>query len=90
MGAILEVQVLPRADHSERSEVQLRKGDQAWGGSTERTRESRYTNRMEGGVWQGEQANNCEAVVVKNPDDVDAAIVRGRIAFLPGEILPCA
>jgi hypothetical protein len=45
---------------------------------------------MEGGVWQGEQANNCEAVVVKNPDDVDAAIVRGRIAFLPGEILPCA
>lgn len=50
MGAILEVQVLPRADHSERSEVQLREGDQAWGGSTKQTCESRYTNRIEGGV----------------------------------------
>ncbi|OGB26105.1 MAG: hypothetical protein A3I66_13555, partial [Burkholderiales bacterium RIFCSPLOWO2_02_FULL_57_36] len=27
MGALLEVQVLPQADHSERSEAQLRKGD---------------------------------------------------------------
>lgn len=35
MGAILEVKVLPRADHSERKEVQLRKGDRAWGGSME-------------------------------------------------------
>lgn len=35
MGAILEVKVLPRADHSERKEVQLREGDRAWGGSTE-------------------------------------------------------
>jgi len=33
MGAILEVKVLPRADHSERSESQLREGDRAWGGS---------------------------------------------------------
>jgi hypothetical protein len=36
MGAILEVQVLPRADHSERSEAQLREGDRAWEGSVER------------------------------------------------------
>lgn len=35
MGAILEVKVLPRADHRERKEVQLRKGDRAWGGSME-------------------------------------------------------
>lgn len=35
MGAILEVKVLPRADHSERKEVQLREGGRAWGGSTE-------------------------------------------------------
>jgi hypothetical protein len=90
MGAILGVQVLPRADHSERSEVQLREGDRAWRGSTERTCELRYTNRIGGGVWQGEQACDCEAVVVKVPDDVNAATVRGRIAFLPGEILPCA
>ena len=27
MGAILEVKVLPRADHSERREAQLREGD---------------------------------------------------------------
>jgi len=36
MGAILEVQVLRRAGHSEASEVQLRKGDRAWRGSMER------------------------------------------------------
>jgi hypothetical protein len=35
MGAILEVKVLPRADHSERNEVQLREGDRAWEGSME-------------------------------------------------------
>jgi hypothetical protein len=39
MGAILEVQVLPRADHSERSETQLREGDRAWEGSVNRNRE---------------------------------------------------
>jgi len=37
MGAILEVRVLPRADHSERSEAQLREGARAWGGSRCRT-----------------------------------------------------
>ena len=65
MGAILEVQVLPQADHSERSEAQLREGDRAWGGSVERNRESRYTNRIRGGAGQGEQALVCEALVVK-------------------------
>ena len=35
MGAILEVEVLPQADHSERKEMQLRKGDRAWEGSME-------------------------------------------------------
>ena len=39
MGAILEVEVLLRADHSEQREVQLREGDRSWGGSTERIRE---------------------------------------------------
>ena len=90
MGAILEVQVLSPADHSERSESQLREGDRAWGGSVERNRESRYTNRIRGGAGQGEQANDCEALVVKGPGDVHAATVRGRIAFLPGEGSPCA
>jgi len=36
MGALLRVQVPPRADHSERSEAQLRKGNQPWEGSVER------------------------------------------------------
>jgi len=65
MGAILEVQVLCRVGHSEASEAQLRKGDRAWGGSVERNRESRDTNRIWGGADQGEQATNCEALVVK-------------------------
>ena len=39
MGVILEVKVLLQADHSEQREVQLREGDQSWGGSTERIRE---------------------------------------------------
>ena len=46
MGALLEVKVLPRADHSERSEAQLREGDRAWGGSVDRIREPMYKNRM--------------------------------------------
>ncbi len=65
MGAILEVQVLCRAGHSEASEAQLREGDRAWGGSVERNRESRDTNRMRGGAGQGEQANDCKALVAK-------------------------
>ncbi len=65
MGAILEVQVLCRVGHNEASEAQLREGDRAWGGSVERNRESRDTNRMRGGAGQGEQANDCKALVAK-------------------------
>lgn len=36
MGALLRVQVSPRADHSEQSEAQLRKGNQPWEGGVER------------------------------------------------------
>jgi len=39
MGAILEVEVLLQAGHSEQSEAQLRKGDRPWEGSVERNRE---------------------------------------------------
>ena len=56
MGALLEVQVLPQADHSERSEAQLRKGDRPWRGSVELTCEPMYKNRIQGVVDQGEQA----------------------------------
>jgi len=36
MGALPEVQVLPQAGHSERSEAQLHEGDRVWEGSVER------------------------------------------------------
>ena len=65
MGAILEVEVLSRAGHSERSEVQLRAGDQAWEGSTERNREPMDKNRIQGGAEQGERAMYREAPVAK-------------------------
>ena len=66
MGALLEVQVLPQADHSERSEAQLREGDRAWGGSVERNCEPMDKNRIEGVADQGERARNREALVVKD------------------------
>ncbi len=56
MGALLEVRVLPQADHSERSEAQLRKGDRPWGGSVERNCEPMDKNRIEGAAEQGERA----------------------------------
>ena len=65
MGAILEVQVLPQADHSERSEAQLREGDRAWGGSVERNREPMDKNWIRGDAEQGERATYREALVVK-------------------------
>jgi hypothetical protein len=56
MGALLWVKVPPRADRSERSEAQLRKGDRLWGGSVERNCEPMYKNRIEGATEQGERA----------------------------------
>jgi hypothetical protein len=35
MGALLRVQVPPRADHSERSEAQLHESNRVWEGSVE-------------------------------------------------------
>jgi hypothetical protein len=66
MGAISEVQVLLQADHSERSEAQLRKGDRSWRGSVKRNREPMYKNQIEGAADQGERARIREAVVVKD------------------------
>lgn len=65
MGALLEVQVLSRAGHSERSEAQLHEGDRVWEGSAERNREPMNKNRTEGGADQCERANNREAFVTK-------------------------
>jgi len=36
-----------------------------WGGSVERTRKPMDKNRIEGVAEQGEQAQNCKALVVK-------------------------
>ena len=65
MGALLRVQVPPQADHSERSEAQLRKGDRPLEGSVERNCEPMNKNRIEGAAEQGERANNREALVIK-------------------------
>ena len=66
MGALLWVQVPPQADHSERSEAQLREGDRAWRGSVERNCEPMNKNRIRGEADQGERATNREALVVKD------------------------
>jgi len=66
MGALLEVQVLPQVDHSERSEAQLHEGDRVWGGSVERNCEPMDKNRIEGAADQGERAMNREALVIKD------------------------
>ena len=65
MSALLWVKVPPRADHSERSEAQLREGDRAWKGSVERNCEPMDKNRIEGAAEQGERACDREALVVK-------------------------
>ena len=65
MGAILEVEVLPQADHSERSEAQLHEGDRMWEGSVERNCEPMDKNRIQGGAEQGERATFRKALVVK-------------------------
>ncbi len=65
MGALLWVQVPPQADHSERSEAQLRKSDRPWGGSVERNCEPMNKNWIEGDTKQGERASNRKALVVK-------------------------
>ncbi|WP_313318769.1 hypothetical protein, partial [Pseudomonas sp.] len=65
MSALLWVKVPPRADHSKRSEAQLREGDRMWGGSVERNCEPMNKNRIQGAAEQGERARNREALVVK-------------------------
>jgi len=56
MSALLWVKVPPQADHSERSEAQLQKGDRLWRGSAERNCEPMDKNRIEGAAEQGERA----------------------------------
>ena len=45
--------------------MQLREGDRAWEGSTERNHEPMDKNRIEGDAEQGEQAIGCEALVAE-------------------------
>ena len=89
MGALLEVQVLPQADHSERSEVQLRKGDRPWEGSVERNREPMYKNRIEGVVDQGERAINREALVAKETRRRSGGCAVKECALTWGDLASC-
>jgi hypothetical protein len=65
MGAVLWVQVPSKGGHPDRSEPQLREGDQAWEGSGERNRGPMYKNRIGGGVERSERANDREAAMTK-------------------------
>ena len=65
MNVVLEVKVLPKGDHPERSEPQLRKGDQPWEGSGERNRGPMNKNRIKGDAERGERANDRQAPMVK-------------------------
>ena len=65
MGAVLRVQVPPKGDHPNRSEPQLQEGDRLWEGSGEPSRGSMYKKCVRGDAERGEQANDCEASMVK-------------------------
>jgi len=65
MNVTLEVEVLPKVGHNDRSEPQGRKGDRPSGGSGERSRGPTNRNRIRGGVGQGERATDREALVTK-------------------------
>ena len=65
MNVVLGVQVPPKGDHPKRSELQLRKGDQSWGGSRERNRGPMNKNRIRGGAERGERARCRKASMVK-------------------------
>jgi hypothetical protein len=65
MGATLEVKVLSKAGHRNRSEPQLRKGDRPWEGSGERSRGPMYKNRIRGDAERDERAMHREASMAK-------------------------
>jgi hypothetical protein len=65
MNVVLEVKVLSKGDHPERSEPQLRKGDRPWEGSGERNCGPIYKNRIRGDAERGERANDRQASMVK-------------------------
>lgn len=65
MCAPLEVEVLPEAGHSDRTEAQGRKGDRPSEGSVEGNHGPTYRNRIRGGADQGERATDRKALVAK-------------------------
>jgi hypothetical protein len=65
MGITLEVKVLSKTGHRNRSEPQLRKGDRPWEGSGERNRGPMYKNRIRGDAERGERAKDRETSMAK-------------------------
>jgi len=63
MGALLWVQVPPRADHSERSEAQPRKGNRPWRGSVEHKSwadgQEPHTRRCQSGRTGNKPRSSC-------------------------------
>jgi len=65
MGIDLEVKVLPKAGHGDRSEPQGRNREGSSGGSGERSRGPTNRNPIRGVAEQGERASNRKALVTK-------------------------
>ncbi len=65
MGIDLEVKVLPKTGHSDRSEAQGRNREGSSGGSVERSRGPTNRNLIRGAAEQGERAYGREALVTK-------------------------
>jgi len=65
MGTTLEVKVLPKAGHRDRSEAQLREGDRPWEGSVERNRWLTHRNQIGGVAERGERAYDRKASMAK-------------------------
>jgi hypothetical protein len=87
MGIVLEVEVLPRAGHSEGREAQGRKGDRPSEGSVERNRGLMNKNRIRGAGDRGERAGDREAPVTKGTRRKsgsravkDGVLIRGDLA----------
>lgn len=76
MGALLEVKVLPQADHSERSEAQLHEGNRVWEGSVERKTVSRGTQTASEAAPSRASRQETAKLLWSKRGDVNAAIVR--------------
>ncbi len=90
MGAPLEVQVLPEAGHSDRTEAQGRKGDRPSGGSVKGNPWADVQKPDTRRCRPGRTGQKPRSSRGQRGSGVNPAVVWRRGAFLPGETSPCA